>query len=86
MRERTRKTQSEDDSNYVAYKTEEEQLKLEHMGEYVAFADGQRVGLAPDKEALFKMMQEKEIKEFFYKAIVAKKHVFHQRSPRKVRD
>ena len=76
----------EEDPNYIAYKAQEEQLKQEHMGEWVAFADGQLAIIAKDQEALFKEAEEKGITGFLYKEIVAVEPVYHLRSPRLTKD
>jgi hypothetical protein len=74
-----------EDPNYIAYKAQEEQLKQEHMSEWVAFSDGQLTIIAKDQEALFKEAREKGITGFFYHQIVEKERVYHLRSPRIVR-
>lgn len=73
------------DPNYIAYKAQEALLKQEHMGEWVAFCNGELVGLAPDRETLFKETQAKGFEGFFYKEIVAKERIAHLRSPRVIR-
>ena len=74
------------DPNYVAYKEQEEQLKREHLGEWVAFLQGELVAIEPDKESLFKKLDLDFPGEGgFVKEIVAKERVYHMRSPRRVR-
>lgn len=76
----------ENDPNYIAYKAQEEQLKREHVSEWVAFSDGQLVIIAKDQEALFKEAQERGITGYLYKEIVAIEPVLHMISPMSVRD
>ena len=85
MNERNRKDSVEEDPNFIAYKSQEEKLKQEHMGEWVAFADGKLAIIAKDKEALFQEAQEKGIEGFLCKEIVSEERVYRMRSPRLVR-
>jgi hypothetical protein len=74
-----------EDPNYIAYQAQEAQLKQEHMGEWVAFADGQLAIVASDEESLFKEAGEKGLTGFFYHQVVEKERVYHLRSPRIVK-
>jgi len=82
MSERTSQDEIDNDQNYIAFKAMEVQLKQEHMGKWVAFADGQLVTIAEDKEALFKKTKEMKITGFLFKEIVAEEKVYHFRSPK----
>ena len=73
------------DPNYQAYKAQETQLKQEHMGEWVAFADGQLALIAVDRETLFRDAEAKGLTGFFFHQIVEKERVVHLRSPHVVR-
>ena len=74
------------DPNYIAYKKQEEQLKKEHLGKWVAFLNGDLVAIEPDKESLFKVLDLDFPGEgAFVHEIVAEERVYHMRSPRKVR-
>lgn len=73
------------DPNYQAYKAEEAMLKQEHMGMWVAYADGKRVLMADNRESLFREAEEKGLQGFFFHQVVEKERVVHLRSPRIVR-
>ena len=79
------RTSLEHDPNYLAYKAQEEQLKKEHMDEWVAFSDGQLAVIAKDREALFAEASEKGLTGFFFHHIMTVEPVYHLRSPRKMR-
>lgn len=75
----------EQDPNWLAYKAEEAELKRDHMGEYVAYHNGQRIMFAGSYEELeTKMFKEKGITGFMFHHIVDQEHVYHIRSPRRV--
>jgi hypothetical protein len=74
---RNGKDSLEEDPNYIAYKAQEEVLKKEHMGEWVAFADGKLAIIAKDREELFSEAEEKRITGFLYKEIVEVERVYH---------
>ncbi len=75
-----------EDPNYTAYKAQEAELKANHMGKWVAFADGQLVLPESDQDALLQKISEGYAdKPVFIKEIVAIERVIHFRSPRRVR-
>lgn len=81
-----RKQEQAQDPNYIAYKKQEEQLKKDHLGEWVAFLNGDLIAIEPDKESLFKVLDLDFPREgAFVKEIVAEERVYHLRSPRRVR-
>ena len=74
------------DPNYIAYKKQEEQLKKEHLGEWVAFLNGDLVAIEPDKESLFRVLYlDFQGEGALVKEIVAEERVYHLRSPRRFR-
>ncbi|HKB88194.1 MAG TPA: DUF5678 domain-containing protein [Patescibacteria group bacterium] len=44
-----------EDPNYLAYKNQEAQLKLEHMGKWVAFSNGELVGVQDTEEEILEL-------------------------------
>lgn len=70
------------DPNYIAYKKQEEELKQNHLGKWVAFSDGQLAVIAENKELLFKLAQEKGITGFLCHQIVEKEKIYQLKSPR----
>jgi hypothetical protein len=49
----------EEDPNYLAFKEQEEDLKRDHMNEFVAFVDGKLVLTNKDFKALFDEINSK---------------------------
>ena len=77
---------SAQDPDFIAYKKQEEQLKKDHLGEWVAFINGELVAVESDKESIFKILDldfPGEVR--LVKEIVAEGRVYDMRSPRGVR-
>jgi hypothetical protein len=71
------------DPNYIAYKEQEESLKTNHMGEWVAFVGGQLVASEKNQEELFKNLHKNYAQTgAFVHQIVEVEKVIHLGGPR----
>lgn len=73
----------EEDPNWLAYKAQETELKVHHMGKWVAFYNGELAMIEDDLDILqTRMYDEKGITGFMFHHIVEEESVIHIRNPR----
>lgn len=75
------------DPNYIAYQKAKLSGEFDEMetGTFVAYHEGQLVGIGLNRDQLFQQLHEQGVEGFFFHQVGTPERVVHIRSPRLVR-